>query len=211
MKIEIIPVSPFETNCYLVWNEADKSCAVVDPGDEPERIISRIEKSKMLPKAILLTHGHADHIAAVEPIKKEFEIPIYIGRGDEILLNSPSANISALFGFHITCPPADHIVDDSDVLKIGSLEFTVIAVPGHSPGGVCYLTEDKLFCGDALFAGSIGRTDLPGGDYELLIDSINKGILTLPDNIACYPGHGPATTVGEERKSNPFLTGSRFA
>ncbi len=211
MKIEIIPVSPFETNCYLVWNEEDKSCAVIDPGDEPERIMSRIKQFKILPKAILLTHGHADHIAAVEPIKQAFEIPIYIGRGDEELLVSPSGNISALFGFDIICPPADHIVNDADVLKIGSLDFSVIATPGHSPGGVCYLIGNSLFCGDALFAGSIGRTDLPGGDYELLIDSINKGILTLPDNIVCYPGHGPATTVGNERKGNPFLAGSRFA
>ncbi len=210
MKIETLIVSPFEVNCYLIWDEDEKKAIIIDPGDEDELIIDTIGKLNLQPAAILLTHGHADHIAAVEPLKDKYGIKLYIGKGDESLLESPSANVSALMGFDITCPPADKVLTDKDVLKIGGIELTVIATPGHSRGGVCYFVQNKLFCGDTLFNGSIGRTDLPGGDYQQLIDSINKNILSLPDEIICYPGHGPSTTVGEERRNNPFLSGNRF-
>ena len=210
MQIETIVVSPFETNCYLVWDEGDRKGVVIDPGDEDKKILERAKKKGVEIEAILLTHGHADHIAAVQPIKEKLKIPIYIGRGDEAMLESPSANVSAFFGFQITCPPADHILGDGDSLKIGSMTFSIIATPGHSPGGICYFAERYLFCGDTLFNGSVGRTDLPGGNYQQLIDSIDRNILTLPDEIICYPGHGPFTSVGQERKSNPFLTGNRF-
>ena len=210
MKIETLAVSPFETNCYLVWNENDKKGVIIDPGDEDERILDRIERLGISAEAILLTHGHVDHIAAVKPIKEKLGTPIYIGRGDEAMLESPSANVSAYFGFEITCPPADHVIGDKDLIKAGSITFSVFATPGHSPGGVCFFTEKYIFCGDTLFNGSIGRTDLPGGNFQQLIDSIDRNILTLPDDIICYPGHGPATTVGQERRNNPFLTGNRF-
>lgn len=210
MQIENIVVSPFETNCYLVWDEKGKDGVIIDPGDEEDRILDRVEKNCIRAKAILLTHGHIDHIAAVEPIKKKLGIQLYIGKGDEIMLSSPSANASAFFGSPITCPPADHVVGDNDVVKAGSLTFTVFATPGHSPGGVCYFIGNVLFCGDTLFYDSIGRADLPGGDNQQLIRSIERSILTLPDDVICYPGHGPATTVGQERANNPFLTGNRF-
>jgi len=210
MQVETIPVSPFETNCYIIRPDDENNCVVIDPGDEDEKIIDFIEKNNLNPKAILLTHGHADHIAAVKPIKEKFDIPLYVGKGEEQLLENPSANVSAIFGFQITCPKPEHILNDSDVFEIGSMKFTVFATPGHSPGGICYFIENKLFCGDTLFNGSVGRTDLPGGDYQTLIKSIDKNILSLPDDIICYPGHGPATTVGEERRNNPFLTGNRF-
>ena len=210
MQIETLAVSPFETNCYLVWSEKDKNGVIIDPGDEDERILDRIEKLGIAAGAILLTHGHADHIAAVKPIKEKLKIPIYIGRGDEAMLESPSANVSTYFGIEITCPPADHVIGDKDIIRFGSLTFSVFATPGHSPGGVCFFAEKYIFCGDTLFNGSIGRTDLPGGNFQQLIDSIDRNILTLPDDIICYPGHGPATTIGQERKNNPFLTGNRF-
>ena len=210
MEIETIVVSPFEVNCYLVWNKEDRVGVIIDPGDEDELIIERIEKRGIIPKAILLTHGHGDHIAAVGPLKEKYDIPIYIGRDDAHMLLSPSANVSAIFGYEVICPPADKTVSDLDVIKFGSLEFTVFLTPGHSPGGVCYFTQNVLFCGDTLFNGSVGRTDLPGGSYDVLIDSINKKILSLPDDIVCYPGHGPKTTVGAERRNNPFLSGQTF-
>ena len=210
MVIERVVVSPFETNCYLVAGESDREAVIIDPGDEDELILERIAGLAIIPGAILLTHGHADHIAAVRAIKEKLDIPLYIGKGDDSMLGSASANISAFFGFEITCPPADHILRDGDVFSVGSLRFTVIATPGHSRGGICYFLEKYLFCGDTLFYGSIGRTDLPGGDYQQLLNSIERNILTLPDDVICYPGHGPATTVGQEKKSNPFLIGRRF-
>jgi hydroxyacylglutathione hydrolase len=211
MEIDTVVVGPFQVNCYLVWSQADKVGVIIDPGDEDELILSRISRHGFRPEAILLTHGHADHIAAVETIKNKYNIPLYAGIGEEELLSSPESNISALFGFHVTCPPADRLLADSEVLSFGSLKFTVFSTPGHSPGGVCYFAGNYLFCGDTLFAGSIGRTDLRGGNLDQLIRSIERNILTLPDEIVCYPGHGPATTVGQERRTNPFLSSGRFA
>lgn len=210
MQIDTLVVSPFEVNCYLVWDKSDKIGVIIDPGDEDQLILERIRQYDITPKAILLTHGHADHIAAVEPLKNEFNAKLYIGEGDEEMLTSPSANVSAMMGFQITCPPADLILKGGETLEFGSLKFSVFKTPGHSRGGVCYFSEKALFCGDTLFMGSIGRTDLPGGNYEQLIESIEQNILTLPDDIFCYPGHGPATTVGRERSSNPFLSGQGF-
>jgi len=211
MDIETIVVSPLQVNCYLVWSKEGRSGVIIDPGDEDERIVERIDRNEVKPAAILLTHGHADHIGAVEPLKRTYDIPLYIGREDEALLSSPSANVSAFFGYEISCPPADQTVADGDNIRIGGLSFTILATPGHTPGGVCYYTGRHLFCGDTLFMGSIGRTDLPGGDSRQLIKSIEKNILSLPDETICYPGHGPVTSVGRERTGNPFLTGGRFA
>ncbi|SYZ74093.1 Beta-lactamase protein [Candidatus Zixiibacteriota bacterium] len=210
MRIETITVGPFEVNCYLVFDPAGKNGIIIDPGGDDYKIEEGIDHLGFTPRAILLTHGHGDHIAAVEALKKRFHLPLYVGRGDEPLLASPSANISAYFGFEITCPPADFTLNDNDVVDISGLKFSVFATPGHSPGSVCYFANKFLFCGDVLFNGSIGRTDLPGGSYQQLIDSIDRSILSLPDDIICYPGHGPITTVGSERKNNPFLTGRHF-
>ncbi len=210
MKTKTLVVSPFEVNCYLVWNETDNTGVIIDPGDEDELIFEQVEKAGFKPVAVLLTHGHGDHIGAVKPISEKYDIPVYIGKEDAPMLQNPSANVSAIFGYQIVCPPADHEVSDGQPLKFGGLEFTVLGTPGHSSGGVCYLTGNHLYCGDTLFQMSIGRTDLPGGDYETLIDSIERKLLTLPDDIICYPGHGPVTSIGVERKSNPFLSGRRF-
>jgi glyoxylase-like metal-dependent hydrolase (beta-lactamase superfamily II) len=210
MKIATLVVGPFEANCYLIANQDHDSSVIVDPGGDCERIIDHIQIHNLPPKAILLTHGHGDHIAAVKPLKEKFDIPLYVGKGDESLLASPSANISALFGFDIICPDADKILNDSDIIKVDSLQFKVLATPGHTQGGICYLIENYLFSGDTLFRESIGRTDLPGGNFRQLIESIHKKILILPDNIICLPGHGPETTIAFEKMNNPFLTESEF-
>lgn len=210
LEINTLIVSPFEVNCYLVWDKEKKDGVIIDPGDEDELIADRITKVGMNPRAILLTHGHGDHIAAVDPLVKEFKLPLYIGEKDAPMLASPSANISAIFGFQVVCPPADFLVKESDVIGFGPLKFTVIETPGHTLGGVCYQIDNYLFTGDTLFQNSVGRTDLPGGDYATLINSIDKKLLPLPDDLICYPGHGPSTTLGDERRHNPFISGRRF-
>jgi len=209
MELTTLIVGPFEVNCYLYRDPLSMAGVVFDPGGNEDLIIDTIEQTGVNLRAILLTHGHGDHIAAVAAIKQRFDVPLYISEEDAALLADPSDLVSTFYGRPVTAPPADAYVTDEQVLAIGPMAFRVLATPGHTPGGVCYLDENEglLFCGDTLFAGSIGRTDLPGGSYARLIDSIRSKILTLPDGIVCLPGHGPQTTVGAEKTGNPFLTG----
>ncbi|RKX22046.1 MAG: MBL fold metallo-hydrolase [Candidatus Zixiibacteriota bacterium] len=211
MKISTIVVGPFAVNCYLLWDDNGEG-VIVDPGAEKDKIIETVNKAGFSPKAILLTHGHGDHIAAVADIKVKYNIPLYIGNGEEDLLKNPSANVSAYFDEPIIAPDADYLLEDKQIVKFGSIEFQILSTPGHSPAGICYLNEKEnlLFTGDTLFAGSIGRTDFPGCSTEKLLSSIREKILVLPDGIICFPGHGSHTTVGTERNSNPFLVGDGF-
>jgi glyoxylase-like metal-dependent hydrolase (beta-lactamase superfamily II) len=212
-QLETVVVGPFFVNCYLFWDDQTGDGVIIDPGAEANEIFEEVANSGMTPRAILLTHGHGDHIAAVAEVKEKYDLPLYVGKGEEELLKNPSANVSALLDQPIVAPDPDRLLVDEERVDIGSLSFRVLATPGHSPAGVCYLVEEQgiLFCGDSLFAGSIGRTDLPGCSHGLLIESIQKKILSLPDQVVCYPGHGPQTTVGAERTSNPFLVGGYFA
>ena len=206
-QIETITVGPFEVNCYLVFDPATKDLVIVDPGDEPDLINRRIKLLGGIPGAILLTHGHGDHIGGVTEMLKRFDIPLVAGKNEEEYLADPKFNLSGQFGPAITTRPADRLVVDDDLLLYGSISLRVLATPGHTSGGVSYLDEENgfLICGDTLFQGSIGRTDFPGSSMAQLMQSIQKKILALPDSIVCYPGHGPRTTVGVERRSNPFL------
>ncbi len=200
-------------NCYFYWDTDTRRGVIIDPGADEEAIVFQLEQLDIIPRAILLTHGHGDHIAAVAPLKEKYDIPLYIGAGEENLLANPSANVSAFFDQPIVAPAADYSLIDEQMVSAHGLSFRVLATPGHTPAGVCYLAEEEglLFCGDTLFAGSIGRTDFPGSSHVQLIESIQKKILSLPDNIVCLPGHGPRTTVGAERNSNPFLSGGQYA
>jgi glyoxylase-like metal-dependent hydrolase (beta-lactamase superfamily II) len=214
MKLEMLTVGPFEENCYLYWDEKTGRGVIFDPGDEAERIIETVKRAGFKPGAILLTHGHGDHIGALNEVRKEWSLPVYIGKGEEEYLTDPHKNGSANFGVPICAERPDFTAEDEKIYRFDSIELRVLSTPGHTKAGVCYLDEHGgvLFCGDTLFQGSIGRTDLYGGSFETLINSIQKKILTLPDNIVCLPGHGPGTTVGAERIGNPFLTGKhRFA
>ncbi|MFQ6007598.1 MAG: MBL fold metallo-hydrolase [Candidatus Zixiibacteriota bacterium] len=207
MRLETIVVGPFVVNCYVYGNEKTKEAVVIDPGGDEEIVFEAIDRSQVTPLAILLTHGHGDHIASVDAVKKRFQIPLYASKADANLMRNPSELVNSFYGKHVYCPPADYSVTDEQLLTIGSIAFRVLSTPGHTPGSVCYLDEHEgvLFCGDTLFNGSIGRTDLPGGSYEQLINSIRTKILSLPDAIVCLPGHGPQTTVSAERTNNPFL------
>lgn len=205
MILERIVVGPFEVNCYIFGDAKTKEVLVVDPGEDFPVIWGTIQKAEYKIKGIVLTHGHADHIGAVAELKNKTLAPIYIHPEDKEMLTDPKLNRSIYWGVAITAPPADRFLKEGEILKIGSLSLKVIHTPGHTPGGVCLEHDKILFSGDTLFAGSIGRTDFPGSSFQSLIDSIKKKLLILPDEVEIYPGHGPSSTIGEERVSNPFL------
>jgi len=213
LKTETLIVTPFEVNCYLCWDPESGDGVIIDPGGNESEILKKVGRLAFTPKGILLTHGHADHIGAVEPLRTKLGIPLYAGINESSLLSSPQENMSAFFDTPLSIRKPEFLLNDEEVVLVGSLRFLVLATPGHTPGGVCYLdeTNGNLFCGDTLFQGSVGRTDLPGGDTQTLLESIRAKILALPDSVVCYPGHGPRTTVGAERHHNPFLTGAYFA
>ncbi len=210
MDITTLTVSMFATNCYLVQDRKTGEGIVIDPGDEAERIIGHIHRRKFKPTAIVLTHGHGDHIGAVEDVKAEFAAPVLAGRHSEEVIKSSNTEFSEAFGVQISCPMPDRYLQEKDIIPCGSQSLAVIETPGHSPGGICLYCDGILFCGDTLFENSVGRTDLPGGNHGQLLDSITQKLLVLPDETICYPGHGPVTTIGRERRHNPFLIGGIF-
>ncbi|MDF1544633.1 MAG: MBL fold metallo-hydrolase [bacterium] len=212
MEIETAVVGSYAVNCYLAWDARSGQGIIVDPGDDGPLIAEAVSQLGFKPVGILLTHGHLDHIGAVRELMEKWSLPLYAGRNEVPLLIDPEANMSALTGHPRSTPEPDFLLDDEQPFRMGPLEFRALATPGHSPGGICILheTSGTLFCGDTLFAGSIGRTDFPGCSHQQLIKSIEEKILTLPDSIVCLPGHGPQTTVGAERVNNPFLQGGYF-
>ena len=212
IQVEVIVSDLFAENCLLVRQGKSRDCLIVDPGLDPEKIISTIERLGWQPVAILNTHGHADHIGGNRAIKARWpEIPLVIGVNEAHLLTDPVANLSGLTGMPITSPQADRCVIEGEILHYAGMELEIREIPGHSPGHVVYvlLKESPVVVlgGDVLFQGSIGRTDFPGGSMPLLFRGIQKKLLTLPDETVVYPGHGEATTIGEERRFNPFLRG----
>lgn len=205
MILERLEVGVFAENCYVVGCEQTREGVVIDPGDEINRILSAIEQHKLKIKYILLTHAHLDHVKEAAAIKRELTAPLFIHRADQFLLENLPAQAAA-FGLSTSgIPQVDHYIDENDVIKFGKEQFQVYSTPGHSPGSVTFAAPTAAFVGDVLFAGSIGRTDLPGGDFDTLIHSIKSKLFPLGDDILVYPGHGPSTTIGVERRTNPFL------
>jgi hydroxyacylglutathione hydrolase len=210
-QIHTVVSSPFEENTYIARLPGRDDCVVFDPGLEPDLILELLRQEAITPAAILNTHGHADHIGGNEELKKAFpNAPLVIGSGDAIMLTDAMANLSALFGMPILSPPADRTVDEGDVVEVAGMRFEVLHIPGHSPGHVVFVLRGSpviVFGGDVLFRGGIGRTDFPGGSLQQLLGSIRKKLYSLPDDTVVYPGHGPETTTGSERQSNPFVQG----
>ncbi len=193
------------SNCYIVGCEETSEAAVIDPGAEPETILSELEKNNLKLKYIINTHGHVDHIGANAEVKNSTGVPILIHEKDAGLLEDPQANLSMFVGGKLTLPPAEQLLEEGDEIDIGTIKLKVIHTPGHTRGGISLKTDQEVFTGDSLFAGSIGRSDLPGGNHKQLIKSIKEKLLPLGDEMIVYPGHGPASSIGKEKKMNPFL------
>ena len=209
-RIVAITVGPFAMNCYLLADQDSGQAILIDPGAESERLIRKIEAEHRRLLYIVNTHGHIDHAAEAGIVQKHFKVPFYIHRDEAPVLESLNRQ-GALFGIEVTeKPEVTSYLQDGDTLRLGSITGSVLHTPGHTPGGLALLFGRHVFAGDTLFRDSIGRTDLPGGNYEQLLRSINTKLLTLSDDTRVYPGHGPATTIGRERKHNPFLTNSRY-
>jgi hydroxyacylglutathione hydrolase len=208
MKVLQIPNGAFVENSYLVIDEASHDCAIVDPGEGAGLILHKVEQAGAHPVAIWLTHAHLDHVLGVSRVREATGAPVYLHPADRPLYDHVPDQALA-FGLRADpLPPPDRAYVHGDVMPVGGLTFTVRHAPGHSPGSVCLVGEGVVFGGDVLFQGSIGRTDLPGGDFETLRTSIERELLGLPDSTIVYSGHGPETTVGIERRTNPFLTGA---
>ncbi|MDZ5712159.1 MBL fold metallo-hydrolase [Jeotgalibacillus haloalkalitolerans] len=203
-----LPLGPMQTNAYILYNDR-KECLIIDPGEEAHKVMQFIQQKSLKPLGILLTHAHFDHIGAVEEVRHEYQIDVYMHIQEKSWLSKPEKNGSALFqGIDpIVASPAEQIWDQEGEVSIGDFRFQLYHTPGHSPGSVSfYFKEESLvISGDVLFNGSIGRTDLPGGQMEELIKSIKNKLLTLEDQTYVLPGHGPVTTISRERNHNPFL------
>jgi len=209
MRVEIVTVGMFQSHSYLVICEETSRCAVVDTGDSGRGIAEAVAEHGLELVAVLLTHGHLDHAGGLAEVRRRFPgVPIH-GHPDDAPLIEAMPLQGRMFGIPVDpAPPLDETLADGQVIAIGeTVSLRVIATPGHTPGGVSFYDQAAgvCFCGDTLFQGSVGRTDLPGGDGSTLLRSIRERLLSLPDETRCYPGHGAATTIGEERAGNPFL------
>lgn len=210
LQIECIESQPFAENSYIAHFEHSPDCVVVDPGMEPDLIEERLTEQGLQLKAILITHAHGDHIAGIPSLRAAWpECPVYIGRKEAPKLGDPWQNLSAQFGLPITLPPADILLDEDESFTVAGITLRVAEIPGHSSGHIVYIFEGAqptvVFGGDVLFRGSIGRTDFPGGSLEALASGIRKKLYTLPDDTRILSGHGPETTVGREKRSNPYV------
>lgn len=208
MKFVTFTAGMFETNCYIVWCEKTKEAVVIDTSAEANKILNEIKKNQLILKYIINTHGHIDHISVNAEIKQSTGALILIHKDDAWLLDieTQKSDRFAPMLLKIPSPPPDRLLKEGDIIKFGQEHLRVIHTPGHSPGGICLINKGIIFTGDTLFAQGIGRTDFPRGSYDQLITSIKEKLFVLDDNLETYPGHGPSSTIGYEKRYNPFLT-----
>lgn len=205
MIIKKLEVGPIMANCFILGCEDTREAVVIDPGDDPDRILMTLAKEKLTVKYLIDTHGHFDHVGANRRMKEVTGAELAI-HPDDVPMLAQLARSAASFGLSAeNSPEPDLLLNEGDTVNFGNITLKVIHTPGHSRGGICLYTPGHLFAGDTLFAGSIGRTDLPGGDYDTLIASIKQKLLILPDDTRVYTGHGPETTIANEKRMNPFL------
>ena len=204
LTIRSFAVMPFDENCYVVSDDTGEG-VVIDPGGMAKEILAYIREKKLSIQAVLDTHGHCDHIGENDAIRDETGAPLYIHKADAPMLSDMRLNLSAFMGFKALSRPAEHLLLEGDKISFGQSELEVIHTPGHTVGGVCFVGDGVVFTGDTLFAGSIGRSDFPGGSEVELIGNIKKKLLALPDEMKVYSGHGPSSEIGWERQCNPYL------
>ena len=209
MIIHTFILGAYETNCYcLRVDESAKDCIIIDTGFDADDFVNSLEESNMNPLALILTHGHIDHIAGVNAMREKFpEMKVYIHKLDANMLDEPKSNLSIMSGFSYVTEPAEVILEDNQTIELAGVKLEVLHTPGHTPGGISLYSKEQnvVFVGDALFAGSVGRTDFPGGRMSQLIKGIKEKLLTLPEETKVYPGHGPDTTIGHEKMYNQYL------
>ncbi len=205
MIIKKLTVGPIMANCFIVGCDQTYKAAVIDPGDEADRILLALAEAKLSVTHIINTHGHFDHVGANRRMHKATGAPILIHALDAPMLSMLSRSAAAWGMSAEDSPPPDRTIDEGDAITFGNITFQVLHTPGHTRGGVSLLANRHLFVGDTLFAGSVGRTDFPGGDFDALKSSIQTKLFVLPDDVRVYTGHGPETTIGEEKRHNPFV------
>lgn len=206
MRIKTMVVGAVATNCYIVVNDETKETLIVDPGDGAKHIEEYIEKNQLIPKAILLTHAHFDHIGAVKPLSDRYSLPIYMSEEEVAVAENPGLNLSGMLGSSYGIKPT-HTVKDNEELSLAGFHIRAILTPGHTKGGMCFYFEKDavLFSGDTLFYESVGRTDFPGGHMGQLVKGIKEKLFVLPDNVMVYPGHDMPTDIGHEKQYNLFI------
>ena len=205
---EAFPLGMFQCNCQILGNEETREAIIFDPGDEPDQIVRRLEKHGLEPVAILLTHAHIDHVGAIAPLVRRFGLPVHLHAGDRPLYEHIASQAQWAGVPTPERVTIGHWIEAGRPLEMAGFRFETFHTPGHSPGSISFYLEShrRVIAGDVLFRGSIGRTDLPGGDLDTLLEAIRTQLFTLPDDTVVYPGHGPTTTIGHEKLTNPFLS-----
>lgn len=212
LRVQGLALGPFQTNGYIVSVQGARECWVIDAPYGAERLVAVLQQQGLTPSALILTHAHADHIAGAFAVVNAFRkdgVPVWMHQAEERWMSDPVLNLSDSMGMPVTAPDAQRFLNHGEVLELGGVHFEVRHTPGHSPGSISLYAASAgvVFAGDALFAGSIGRTDFPGSSHEQLLESIRRHLYTLPDQTTVWPGHGPSTTIGREKRSNPYVRG----